>query len=89
VTVVFGPQLWIPEPLSVHVKFTPTSVLFQPFAFATGERLPVIPGTTLSSRYDAVPVADWPLQLLLLFAVAVTVCVPLPVAAVKLNVHKD
>src|SRR5688572_20864003 len=36
VRVVFGPQDATPERLSLHVNETVTSVLFQPFVFASG-----------------------------------------------------
>src|SRR5688572_5609364 len=80
----------MPDPLSVHEKFTPTDVLFQPKAFATGERLPVIPGDVLSRTYDAVPVPGAPglvVQFWFLWAARFTVFVASPAPAMKANVH--
>ena len=50
---------WMPEPpaSSLHVKFTPTSVLFQPFAFAAGVRLPVIVGLGVVEQVGRVAVS--------------------------------
>ena len=50
VSVVEPEQLAMPGAAgsSVHEKLTPTSVLFQPFAFAAGVRLPTIVGLVLS-----------------------------------------
>src|SRR4029079_6103048 len=49
-SVVEPSQLAMPEPFSssLHEKFTPTSELFQPLAFAAGVRLPTIVGLVLS-----------------------------------------
>ena len=51
-TVVSGPQPAIPlrpESASEHANVNPTLVLFQPWAFAAGLRLPVIVGGTVST----------------------------------------
>ena len=58
------------------------SVLFQPAAFAAGERLPVMVGCVLSRRYDAVPVAGLPgFSRAVLVLVGDQVDRPVPVAA--------
>jgi hypothetical protein len=49
VTVVEGEHDLIPEGESEQVKLAVTAVLFQPLAFGTGDRLPVINGGDLST----------------------------------------
>ena len=48
-------------PVSAHAKLTVTSVLFQPFAFAAGDRLPVIIGGVRSMVQVALAVDGSPL----------------------------
>src|SRR5207249_9424860 len=80
-------------PVSAHVKDTETSVLFQPFAFASGSRLPLTTGAVLSmlipltaageaalaalSTQLPVFVTDWPVPSLLTVAPE-TVSVAIP-----------
>jgi hypothetical protein len=59
-----------PEPLSVPVKLTVTSVLFQPWAFGPGEALALAVGGVLS----ILTAGDW--NVLLLPAASVTVTAP-------------
>src|SRR6266542_4412131 len=81
------------EPVSAQVKETATSVLFQPSAFASGSRLPLITGAVLSmlipstvageaalpplSTQSPLLVTDWPAPSPLTVAPA-TVSVPVP-----------
>ncbi len=82
-----------PEPASVAVHLTVTSLLFQPAALATGVRAAVTTGPVLSRVYDpwADPLAPVQIPLSLNFseAVAVTLCAPLPEPAVVVKVHAD
>jgi hypothetical protein len=58
---VVGPlQLLMPDGLSLQVKDTVTSVLFQPLAFAAGLRLPVMVGPPLSSFTVTDPFPTFP-----------------------------
>ena len=87
-----GP-LATPEPASVALQAMPTLPLFQPAALGVGATAPVTTGAALSSTYEA-DIGFWccpvhPLALTFEYAVAVTVCAPLPDPAVSLNVHVD
>jgi len=58
---VVGPeQLLIPDSASEQLNDAVTSVLFQPFAFAAGEREPLIKGGILSSLTVTLPVPVFP-----------------------------
>ena len=79
---VVGPeQLLIPDSPSEQVKLTVTFVLFQPFAFAAGARLPEIVGAVLSNFTTTDPVPELPT-----WSLAVDVFVTPAVSAVTLSV---
>ena len=71
------------------MKLTPTLVLFQPFAFAAGVRVPMTVGFVLSRRYEALPASELPSHVVVLNAVTVTFFVPSPLPAVRLKVHTE
>ena len=72
-----------PDTLSAHAKLTVTSVLFQPLAFAPGDREPLMVGGVASrltmTLFDVVPPADVAVHVNVVPAVSVeTVLVPHP-----------
>src|SRR6266581_8929254 len=71
--VTGGAQLSTPDPASEQVKLTVTSVLFQPLAFASGERVAVMMGPDLSMWTVTLVDAWFPARST---AVPETVCVP-------------
>src|SRR5215212_9913487 len=76
-SVTGGLQTLMPAGASEQVKPAVTSVLFQPFAFAAGERLPTMVGAFLSSRTVTEPLPAFPRR-----SVAVAVLVTPEVVAV-------
>lgn len=82
-----------PDPASVAVHFTVTSLLFQPLLLGAGVKLAATTGPVLSSVYDAWVELDAPVHLPLSLksgeALTVNACAPSPAGAVVANVQFD